>query len=100
VRQTATRGATILRLRRDDWWIAEMLFWLSKFKHDFVDLRIEPPVDFFWFDEDKQLRDRYRHFVAKTKELGESKVEVVAQVQHVQIQRAPRSGLFLDSMTQ
>ena len=41
VRQTATKGAVILRLQRDDEWIEEMLHWLNQFMERFVN-REEP----------------------------------------------------------
>ena len=94
VRQTATSGALILRLQRDDVWIEEMMHWLNTFQVEFVDKEIPPPPDFFWQDEG------YRQFVNRTKDLGSS-VEVLKHVPHKAIQRMsgqiPNStSLFLD----
>lgn len=94
VRQTATAGALILRLYRDDAWIDEMYHWLTTFQQEFVDNETPPPPNFFWHDE------RYRRFVHRTKELGSS-VEVLKHVPHQEIQRMQgksrrASSLFLD----
>ena len=94
VRQSATSGALILRLHRDDAWLEEMMHWLNTFQVEFVDQEIPPPSDFFWQDE------RYRRFVNRTKDLGSS-VEVLKHVPHYAIQRmsgqSPNlTSLFLD----
>lgn len=98
VRQTATNGAVILRLRRDDQWIEEMMFWLRLFQSKFVSKDLPPPRDFFW--EDEELGDRYQRFVGRTKEIS-TKVELLQRVNHNEIQRvlATRrniTSLFLD----
>ena len=98
VRQTATNGAVIMRMFRDDEWIDEMMYWLSRFQHDFVDQHIPPPTDFFWDGDDEGAR--YRRFVGWTKELG-AKVEVLDHVKHHEIQRVISTSrnitsLFLD----
>jgi hypothetical protein len=94
VRQSATSGALILRLHRDNAWLEEMMHWLNTFQVEFVDQEIPPPSNFFWQDE------RYRRFVNRTKDLGSS-VEVLKDVPHYAIQRmsgqSPNStSLFLD----
>jgi hypothetical protein len=83
VRQTATRGAILLRLHRDDHWLSEMKYFLGKFKKDYVDSGIIPPDDFFWEHDES---GRYRRFLQKTKELSVS-VEKVAFIDHWRIQR-------------
>jgi hypothetical protein len=47
VRQTATAGALILRLYRDDEWIDEMYHWLTTFQQEFIDKETPPPPNFF-----------------------------------------------------
>lgn len=99
VRQTATSGAVILRLRRNDEWIEEMLHWLNRFQSDFVETGVRPPDNFFW-NEDCGDDDRYRNFVRWTRELGND-VEVLDQVKNRDIQRVMTAdvkftSLFLD----
>jgi hypothetical protein len=98
VRQTATTGALILRLYRDDIWIEEMLFWLNKFQREYVEKGVAPPPNFFWNDETHG--ERYQKFVQRTKELGYT-VKVLEHIAHRKIQRmvgmAPNTTpLFLD----
>ncbi len=83
VRQTATKGAIILRLKRDEEWIQEMKYWLGKFKVKYVDTNKIPDDNFFWSDDPNS---RYRKFLKRTKELSES-VEQVAFIEHGRIQR-------------
>ena len=83
IRQTATRGAIVLRLHRDEDWISEMKYFLGEFKKRYVDAGIIPPDDFFWDDGDAS---RYHQFLRKTKELSES-VEQIATIEHGRIQR-------------
>jgi hypothetical protein len=98
VRQTATKGAILLRLNRDEDWISEMKYWLGQFKKAFVNTNEIPTDNFFWDDDENS---RYRKFLQRTKELSES-VEQVATVDHGRIQRMvkERGGgdipLFLD----
>jgi len=97
VRQTATNGAVILRLRRDDHWLQEMIYWLQRFVSDYVNTGQSPPSDFFWQDE------RYKKFIQYTKQIGNTHVELVDYVKHSSIQRVLASNknemlpLFLDS---
>lgn len=98
VRQTATNGAAIMRMYRDDAWIDEMLYWLNRFQEDFVDAAILPPTDFFW--DDGADGDRYQRFVEWTSELS-TKVELLDIVKHHEIQRVVATSrnitsLFLD----
>lgn len=83
VRQTATKGAILLRLKRDEEWIQEMKYWLGKFKVKYVDTDRIPDDNFFWSDDPNS---RYRKFLKRTKELSES-VEQVAFIEHGRIQR-------------
>ena len=84
IRQTATRGAIVLRLHRDEDWISEMKYFLGKFKKRYVDAGVIPPDDFFWDDDEDATR--YCQFLKKTKELSES-VEKVSVIDHGRIQR-------------
>jgi hypothetical protein len=100
VRQTATSGSLILRLRRDDEWIDEMMYWLRRFKEDFVDREELPPTNFFHEGISAEDVERYTTFLERTKALQET-VEVVAQIPQVEIQRAMgvqpgMTNLFLD----
>ena len=83
IRQTATRGAIVLRLRRDEEWLTEMIYFLGKFKARYVDGDVIPPDNFFWDGEESS---RYRMFLKKTIELSEC-VEEVACIDHGRIQR-------------
>lgn len=98
VRQTATNGAVIMRMHRDDEWIDEMMYWLNRFQHDYVKQGIVPPIDFFWSDNDES--ERYQQFIVRTRELSNS-VEVLDIVKHHEIQRVVATSrnitsLFLD----
>jgi len=100
VRLTATSGALILRLRRDDEWIEEMLYWLNRFQSDFVEQEEPPPSNFFLQGTSAADKERYLKFLQMTMAL-QKKVEVAANIPHADIQRATasRSGmanLFLD----
>ena len=100
VRQTATSGSLILRVRRDDEWIDEMIYWLCRFKEDFVDREEPPPANFFHEGSTDDDSARYTAFLELTKAL-QDKVEVVAQLPHAEIQRATgvepgMVDLFLD----
>ena len=46
-RQTATNGTIIVRLRRDNEWIDEMIYCLEKFSEDHVNKDVMPPPNFF-----------------------------------------------------
>lgn len=98
VRQTATCGAVILRMHRDDEWIEEMIYWLQRFMAKYVDEESPPPPNFFWDGDDES--DRYRRFIQRTKELSEQ-VELVEDVKNGDIQRVLgarglKLPLFLD----
>lgn len=100
VRQTATSGSLVLRVRRDDSWIEEMLYWLNRFQKDFVEREEPPPPNFFLEGSSDTDRERYIKFLEKTKEL-QGKVEVVTYIPHGQVQRAMAirpgmANLFLD----
>jgi len=100
VRQTATSGALILRVRRDDEWIQEMIYWLGRFKRDYVDREEAPPTNFFLEESSDQDTERYMAFLERTRAIQE-KVEIVGQVPHNEIQRAMGAqpgitNLFLD----
>jgi hypothetical protein len=100
VRQTATTGALILRLQRDDDWINEMLYWLEQFQTRYVEAGIPPASNFFWKDEEGNKNERYQEFVQHTKDVANS-VEILHHVPHKEIQRMQGIGpnttsLFLD----
>lgn len=97
IRQTATHGALILRMHRDDEWIKEMLYWLQRFHEDFVDPNRPPPKNFFWDASKAEDRARYRRFVNRTNQIRHEKVEIVCQIDNAMIQRCEQSPpLFLD----
>lgn len=98
VRQTASNGAAIMRMYRNDEWIEEMQYWLNRFQQDFVDKEVLPPTNFFW--ESKEDGDRYKRFIEWTKEISND-VEVLDIVKHNEIQRVVATSrnitsLFLD----
>ncbi|GKZ00689.1 hypothetical protein MPSEU_001021000 [Mayamaea pseudoterrestris] len=99
VRQTATNGALLLRLHRDDDWISDMIHFLERFQTEFVDKDEAPPQNFFWDDQDKldkRENSRYRRFVNKTLEIRNS-IQVIAHIPHHKVQRvAAAAPLFLD----
>lgn len=86
VRQTATKGAILLRLRRDEEWIREMKYFLGKFQTQFVETNKIPVDNFFWNDDPSS---RYRKFLERTKRLSEG----VEQVQFIENQRIQRMVL-------
>ena len=97
VRQTATCGSILLRVRRDDEWLDEMIYWLKRFVSDYVEKKIEPPENFFWNGTESE---RYQRFVQWTKDLSEQ-VDVVAEIENGKIQRVlgergMKLPLFLD----
>jgi hypothetical protein len=93
VRQTATQGAVILRMMRNDTWIAEMIYFLHCFQKDYVEARNPPKADFFWYGREAS---RYRRFVHDTIKVRDS-VKVVAQLPNESIQRGSASvPFFLD----
>lgn len=93
VRQTATKGAVILRLQRDDEWIEEMIYWLNQFMERFVNEEVPPPPNVFWADGEHSGGERYRAFVHRTKEISESG-EHVTTVPHGDIQRVVATRRF------
>ena len=99
VRQTATKGAILLRVKRCESWITEMKYWLGRFQSEYVNTGIIPDDNFFWSgDKDS----RYGKFLQSTKELSES-VEQVAYIDHARIQRMMLESkdempLFLDNI--
>ena len=97
IRQTATAGAIILRMHRDNEWIEEMLYWLHRFQLDFVESKKPPPKNFFWDAPNLNDRARYRRFANRTKEIRNSRVELVARIHNDEIQRmGDHASLFLD----
>merc|ERR1712183_12546 len=98
LRQTI-HGAYLLRIKRDNDYIDQMIRWLSKFHTQYVLNQSPPKSNFFWDDEHDQ--EEYRKFVYKTKYLAEHCVEVVDFVSNDCIQRMDGSSgrnvsLFLD----
>eukprot|EP00580_Thalassiosira_gravida_P017243 CAMPEP_0201661460 /NCGR_PEP_ID=MMETSP0494-20130426/3824_1 /ASSEMBLY_ACC=CAM_ASM_000839 /TAXON_ID=420259 /ORGANISM="Thalassiosira gravida, Strain GMp14c1" /LENGTH=631 /DNA_ID=CAMNT_0048139581 /DNA_START=272 /DNA_END=2167 /DNA_ORIENTATION=+ len=83
VRQTATKGAILLRLQRDEEWIQEMKYYLGRFQSEFVNTG-KVPADNFFYDSDPN--SRYHKFLQRTIELSES-VEQVAFIDHSGVQR-------------
>ena len=106
VRQTATKGASIIKLERDDKWIEEMLYFLNKFKLKFVNNEIPPPQNFFWDDDVEEEMLRYQSFIDRTAAIGKG-AKLMAFVPHKNIQRAVhykengssvRTPLFIDDL--
>ena len=99
VRQTATNGALLLRLYRDDEWIKDMMHFLERFQSEFVAANKPPPQNFFWADQgdaNKNESVRYRRFVNRTLDIR-NKIEVITHIPHEKIQRvAAAAPLFLD----
>jgi len=87
VRQTATNGSLILRIKRDNGWIEEMLYWLDRFYQDFVLQEIIPSKNFFLESDNPVDRDRYKRFLELTKQI-ETNIELLEHVPHHKIQRA------------
>lgn len=103
VRQTATKGAILLRLNRDEEWIDEMKYFIGRFQVEYVKTGIIPEENFFWNDDPNS---RYRKFLQRTLELSQS-VEQVAFIEHAGIQRmvmergvGSEVPLFLDRVDQ
>lgn len=93
VRQTATQGAVLLRMMRDDEWIEEMLYFLHRFQKDYVEARKQPRADFFWQGKEST---RYRRFVHRTIQVRD-KVKVIATLPNENIQRGSSlAPFFLD----
>ena len=93
VRQTATNGAILLRIHRNDAWLNEMMYWLQEFYSRYV-IPHKPPEDNFFWNE-----SRYQKFLQSTK--NDIKIDVVATIPHSSIQRVLSSNkeflpLFLD----
>ena len=96
IRQTATRGAVILRMHRDKDWIQEMLYFLHRFQREFVEANKPPPEDFFWNDANPTYQSRFRRFVNRTAQLA-NQVEMVAHIDNDRIQRVNGDApFFLD----
>ena len=100
VRQTATNGSLILRIKRDDAWIKEMIYWLDRFYNDFVENETPPPRNFYLESGDPVDQDRYKEFLESTKRI-EGEIELLEHVPNRSIQRATAKysvpmDLFLD----
>ena len=83
VRQTATQGAVLLRMMRNDEWIQEMLYFLHRFQKEHVEARKPPKPDFFWHGPEAS---RYRRFVQQTIQVRDS-VKVIATLPNESVQR-------------
>lgn len=106
VRQTATQGASIIEVERDDEWIDEMLYFLNRFQLDFVNNKIPPPKDFFWNDDNDEEQARYRKFINRTVDIGKSG-KLLSYIPNKDIQRVMhynengrpvRTPLFMDNL--
>lgn len=81
VRLTATMGASILRVKRDDEYIFELLKWLRLFNERFLSDE-EPGVDFF------SSLPGHSEFVQRTSELANrDNVEMVEYVESRAVRR-------------
>eukprot|EP00977_Amphora_coffeiformis_P005724 scaffold1211_cov169-Amphora_coffeaeformis.AAC.23 len=93
VRQTATQGAVLLRMMRDDEWIEEMLYFLHRFQKEYVEAQKAPRSDFFWQGAESS---RYRRFVHRTIKVRDS-VTFVARLPNEAVQRGSAlAPFFLD----
>lgn len=99
VRQTATMGALIVRIYRNDQWINEMLYWLQQFQIMFVNQNKVPTINFFYDNiKNHTEQTRYRRFLQHTLEVRKKNVEIVTYIPKEHIQRGTPSPLFLDSL--
>jgi len=80
IRQTATNGACILRVKRNDEYIEKMIHWLCQFQIHFIHKNKLPELNFFWQNKE------YMEFLRLTKYISET-VEVVDYVHHKNVQR-------------
>lgn len=93
VSQSATKGAVIMRLRRNDDYIDLLLSELRSFHASFVVTGVQPPPDF------GSTRSSHQRLLEATLAMSRSAEEVVHLKNH-QIQRSPwgrHKTLFLDS---
>ncbi len=100
VRQTATHGSLVLRIRRNNEWIDEMIYWLERFYCDFVENEEPPPRNFFLEGGDPDDQARYKKFLDLTKHV-QDEVELLEHIPHRSVQRATAklgvsTSLFLD----
>ena len=100
VRQTATNGSLVLRIKRDNDWIEEMFYWLTRFHNDYVKSDNPPPPNFFFKSENPEEKKRYLEFLDWTKRV-ESNVDVLDHIPNKKIQRvfgesSQAMDLFLD----
>ncbi|CAM9182283.1 unnamed protein product, partial [Phaeothamnion confervicola] len=88
---SATRGAALLLLRRDDAYLAEMLYFMREFVEKFVRTGRAPKPDFF------ADLPRYKTFLHRTRRLAAAAM-LVRVFEHPEVQRAggPSDSLFLD----
>lgn len=100
VRQTATNGSLVLRIKRNNEWIEEMIYWLDRFYNDFVEQETPPPRNFFLEGCDPVDQARYTEFLDLTKRV-EGEVELLEHIPNHSVQRATAKhsvpiDLFLD----
>ena len=100
VRLTATKGAAVLRLPRDDAYITVMLERALRFHRAFVQRRREPTVDFgnnpfvpHYDSKSDECRVSVAEAVEHTMRVAQS-AEVVAVLEHRQVQRAGHAKRF------
>eukprot|EP00041_Stephanoeca_diplocostata_P020270 m.451193 g.451193 ORF g.451193 m.451193 type:complete len:508 (+) comp21523_c0_seq3:114-1637(+) len=91
---SATKGANIVRIHRNDDLLQTMLHYLNQFAASYADSTSPawPPEDFFWQDEG--YRDMLNRFITASR----TTVEVVAHVANDDVQRNLPEPMFLDDL--
>lgn len=90
---SATRGASLFQLKRDDRYISDMLKLIRQFHRRYVLTRFQPPSD-FWHIESPSDVD-YDGFLKRTLELAKE-AKTLYRVHHDDVQRRPPEPLFHD----
>ena len=96
IRLTATKGAAILRVRKDEAYVQEMLKWLRLFNDRYGSGDRHPELNFF-SDE-----PGHSEFVQRTLSLAKDPdlVEVLDFVRPDKVRRGSSEGLFLDRISE
>jgi hypothetical protein len=82
ISMSATRGANIFRLHRDDELMGRILQFVERFTIEYGGGQPPPEADYFWG------RPGYEELLARIKTASEADVELVARVSDRQLQRA------------
>lgn len=84
---TATEGATLYRVDRDDAYIISLLGWIRRFNLDFCKAGVSPPENFF------HDMDEYASFLRATAEIAKS-ASTVVKLSQSSVQRSPLNLKF------